>query len=125
MTASDDPDLRLEQLTSERARTVRMIAQLTGDFDAVVEAATAVSTDDEHDPEGATIAYERAQVDAVLNMTRLHLTELDAAITRLKDGTYADCARCGSPIGHERLTARPATTLCVACASPTARPLRR
>jgi DnaK suppressor protein len=125
VSRSNQQDLRLERLTDEHARTVRMIAQLTGDFDAVVEAATAVSNDDEHDPEGATIAYERAQVDAVLGMTRFHLAELEVALARVKDGTYTDCASCSNPIGLERLTARPATTLCVDCASPHARPLRR
>jgi DnaK suppressor protein len=120
---SDESNLHEARLRDEHARAVRLIAKLTGDFEAVVEASREVSTDDEHDPEGATIAYERAQVDAVLGMTRTHLAELDLALTRVQDGTYGNCQTCSRPIGQERLEAQPAATTCVACASPRARPL--
>jgi DnaK suppressor protein len=116
-------ELHEERLNDERARAVALIAKLTGDFDAVVEASSAVATDDEHDPEGATIAYERAQIDAVLSMTRAHLVELDLGLARVRDGTYRDCLVCGRPIGEERLKAKPAATSCVACASNPVRPL--
>jgi DnaK suppressor protein len=116
---------REERLSAERARAVRLIDKLTGDFDAVVEASRAVATDDEHDPEGATIAYERAQLDAVLGMTRSHLADLDLALTRVRDGTYGNCQDCGQSIGEARLHAQPTATMCVACASPRKRPLGR
>jgi DnaK suppressor protein len=112
-------------LTNERARALRLIAKLTGDFDAVVEASREVATDDEHDPEGATIAYERAQVDAVLGMTRIHLAELDLALARTKEGTYGNCLSCGHPIGQERLEAQPAATSCIPCTTPKPRGLHR
>jgi DnaK suppressor protein len=113
------------RLTTERARTMRLIAKLSGDFDAVVEASREVANDDEHDPEGATIAYERAQVDAVLGMTRIHLAELELALARTQNGTYGNCVSCGHPIGQERLEAQPAATFCVPCATPKARELPR
>jgi DnaK suppressor protein len=53
---SDESNLHEARLRDEHARAVRLIAKLTGDFEAVVEASREVSTDDEHDPEGATIA---------------------------------------------------------------------
>ena len=121
----DESDLRETRLRDEHARAVRLIAKLTGDFEAVVEASREVSTDDEHDPEGATIAYERAQVDAVLSMTRANLAALDFALTRVQAGTYGNCEICSLPIGEERLEAQPAATLCVTCASPKARTLGR
>jgi DnaK suppressor protein len=113
------------RLTEERARAARLITKLTNDFDAVVEASREVATDDEHDPEGATIAYERAQVDALLVMTRVHVAELDRALARAHSGSYRDCQTCGRAIGEERLEAQPATTSCVACASPKRRSLYR
>lgn len=124
---SDERELETHQahLVEERARAVRLIAKLTGDFDAVVEAATAVATDDEHDPEGATIAYERAQLDAVLSMTNANLVELDLALARIEDGTFGSCRVCGGPIGGERLSAQPTATTCVACASQRSRRLGR
>lgn len=121
----DVSELHEARLRDEHARAVRLIARLSGDFDAMVEASRAVATDDEHDPEGATIAYERAQIDAVLGMTRARLTELDHALKRILDGTYSNCQACGRPIGEERLEAQPAATSCVTCASPRTRPLGR
>jgi DnaK suppressor protein len=80
------------------------------------EAARSSNADDEHDPEGSTIAYERAQLTAVLDATRRRLADLDDALSRLDAGTYGVCARCGRPIPAERLAARPSARTCVACA---------
>jgi hypothetical protein len=49
-------------LTSQRASSAAQIEALTRDLGGIIEASTSVATDDEHDPEGATIAFERAQV---------------------------------------------------------------
>lgn len=60
-TGSGDPRSRLEEL---RTATLRRAASLASSFDGIVEAARDVATDDEHDPEGHTIAWERQQVAA-------------------------------------------------------------
>jgi len=44
---------------------------------------------------------------------REHLTRIDAAMSRLADGTYGICERCGQPIA----AARPVATTCMDCAS--------
>lgn len=97
------PDLHEVRLSDGRARAMRLIADLTGDFDAEVEASRAVATDDEHDSDGATIAFERAQIDAILTMTRAYLADVDLALARVRDGTYGVCQTFGRPIGVERL----------------------
>ena len=104
-------------LAAERERTAARIAALTRQFDAIVSAAAEDPPDDEHDPEGATIAFERQQVAALLAGDRRRLDELTAAEARLRDGRYGTCERCGGPIGVERLVARPATSTCVGCAA--------
>ena len=111
-----DTDL-LAALAADRAATVARIASLAGNFDAIVEASTEVATDDEHDPEGMTIAYERAQVSAILDQARRHLAGLDLALARVAAGVFGNCERCGGPIGAERLRAQPAATRCVVCAT--------
>ena len=72
--------------------------------------------DDEHDPEGATIAFERSQVDALARQAREHLREIDAALARLDAGDYGTCERCGRPISAGRLEARPTARTCIDCA---------
>lgn len=77
--------------------------------------------DDEHDPEGPTIAYERAQVAARLDAARAEMAELRRAAQRLDEADAGACAGCGQPIAYERLLARPAATTCVGCARATPR----
>jgi RNA polymerase-binding transcription factor DksA len=104
-------------LEEDRATTSARIDALTRDFDDIIAASVSVATDDEHDPEGATIAFERSQVSALLDTARHHMAELDDALVRLDAGDYGRCETCGEPIPAERLAIRPASTTCVACAS--------
>jgi RNA polymerase-binding transcription factor DksA len=107
------------QLLNERHQVLAHLASLTGDFNDVVEAARDANGDDEHDPEGATIAYERAQVAALVLQAQAHLEEVEAALGRLDAGTYGICERCGKPIADARLEVRPAARTCITCASAT------
>ena len=92
------------------------IKSFRAQFEEFVEAAALSPPDDEHDPEGATIAFERAQISTLLEEAERRLSELDGALVRLEEGTYGRCVVCGGPIGDERLDARPASSKCVACA---------
>jgi RNA polymerase-binding protein DksA len=116
LPASQQAALR-DLLTAEHASTEAQIAALTRDLGGIIEASASVATDDEHDPEGATIAFERAQVAALLKRSRERLADLDRAMQRLEEGTYGVCERCGQPIAAERLAARPAARTCIRCAS--------
>ena len=105
-----------DALDRERAAVLAQIAALTGEFDAVVAASRASNADDEHDPEGATIAFERQQVAALLAAARQRLADVDAALARRAEGRYGVCQDCGRPIAPERLAARPAARTCIDCA---------
>lgn len=91
-------------------------ATLEADLRSLFEAARTSNADDEHDPEGQTIAYERAQLTAVLEATRRRVGELRDAAERLAAGDYGVCEVCGNPIPPERLAARPTARRCVSCA---------
>ncbi len=41
---------------------------------------------------------------------------IDAALARIKDGSYGACARCGEKIPEKRLAALPYATTCISCA---------
>lgn len=102
-------------LEAVRHQTLQRLARLTGDFDGVVAASQDSNADDEHDPEGATIAFERSQLAALVGQARDHLAEIDAAIDRLDAGIYGVCEDCGQSIGEGRLDARPAARTCIEC----------
>jgi DnaK suppressor protein len=104
---------RLEaERTAARSRVRSMSADLEG---FMVESAD-TNADDEHDPEGPTIAYQRAQLVTLLARSRASVDDLDRALERLGRGEYAVCERCGGEIPLDRLEARPATTICIRCA---------
>jgi DnaK suppressor protein len=105
-----------DPLLAERAAALAQIEALTREFDSVVAASQASNADDEHDPEGATIAFERQQVVALLEQAQRRLADVDAALARRAAGNYGRCETCGRPIGAERLEARPAARTCIDCA---------
>jgi DnaK suppressor protein len=108
-----DPRTRLEQ---EQRRTAERLAGLRAEHRGFVDASRDTNADDEHDPEGATIAFEREQVGALVRQAEQHLGEVEAALVRVDDGTYGVCAVCGRPIPAERLEVRPTALTCVGCA---------
>ena len=110
MTAADE-------LARARVETLAQIDALVREFDQVVAAAQSANGDDEHDPEGATIAFERQQVAALLATARRRVADGDDALARIEAGEYGTCASCGRPIAPERLAARPSARTCIACAT--------
>ena len=106
------PD-RLTEALKDAQRSVADLERLHAD---VVAAAREANADDEHDPEGATIAFEREQVTALLAQARRRVDELRSAIERAQTGDYGRCESCGQPIGAARLEARPTARTCIGCA---------
>ena len=111
MTAADaDGRQVLEQLR------VRLTAELEAHHRALLEIRRLRadrSDDDEHDPEGQTIAYERSQLAALTAHGLTQLGEVEAALQRVAEGTYGTCEVCGRPIDPARLEARPTARTCV------------
>ncbi|OZB48411.1 MAG: molecular chaperone DnaK [Cellulomonas sp. 14-74-6] len=101
------------RLLALRAAVEARLAGVTTSRSDVVDAARGSNVDDEHDPEGATIAFERAQLEALAGDARVALAEVDAALARLDDGSYGICTVGGEPIPAERLAVRPTATTCV------------
>ncbi|PSK93009.1 TraR/DksA family transcriptional regulator [Haloactinopolyspora alba] len=121
MEPSEQPaELRLAELhgllVADRERTSELVSSLTRNFTSIVEATRFTATDDEHDPEGSTIAFERSQTSSLLAKANNHLADVDKALARIADGSYGRCERCGEAVSRERLLARPAARTCIACA---------
>ena len=108
------PD-HLARLDAEKRSAVEQLRTLRREFDGIVAASVDSNADDEHDPEGSTIAFERSQIGALIEQAELRLAEIEAARNRVQLGTYGLCERCGEPIPAERLDARPIARTCVTC----------
>lgn len=119
MTDRDGVDLASvrAELLDALAEAVAQRDARAADFEEYVAGADLVNTDDEHDPEGATIAFERAQVIALRDDAIRRIELIEQALSRIEDGTYGRCTGCGRPIPAARLAAVPGVQTCVSCAA--------
>ena len=100
-------------LLEERQRKLALLPALRQDITSVTAARQDSNVDDEHDPEGATIAFELSQASALLEQSRAGLAQVEAALARIRDGSYGICQDCGEEIPAGRLEARPWTPYCI------------
>jgi DnaK suppressor protein len=106
-----------DMLHAERAAALARLLDVEAELGGIVASSVDANADDEHDPEGSTIAFERAQVIARIGQTQTHLDDLDHALARLSAGSYGVCEGCRKPIAPERLAALPAVRTCFDCAN--------
>ncbi|HZT84970.1 MAG TPA: TraR/DksA C4-type zinc finger protein [Gaiellaceae bacterium] len=114
---SIDTERFRDALLEERRRVEHALATLrdehSGSLDEEVEEIAATS--DNHLAETATATLGR-EIDYTLgdNAEQL-LGAIDAALTRIEDGTYGTCTNCGREIPEGRLEASPWASLCIDC----------
>lgn len=106
-----------QRLTVERDAVINLIAAMKADLDSATIARADSNVDDEHDPEGSTGAFERAQAAVLLAHAENQLGEITAALDRLTGQRYGGCEGCDRPIAEARLEALPATRYCITCAA--------
>lgn len=107
---------RRDRLTAALVEVTEQISGLERQLDEMVAASRGSNADDEHDPEGPTIAFERQQVVSLIERFQVMREDIARALGQLGKGTYDRCERCGQPIGAERLEARPTARTCITCA---------
>ncbi|MDR7426507.1 MAG: TraR/DksA C4-type zinc finger protein [Armatimonadota bacterium] len=68
-----------------------------------------------HPAEAASTLYDREEALSVKAWLLHRLAEIDAALQRIREGTYGRCEVCGNPIERRRLEALPTARLRVKC----------
>ena len=116
MTSMDTEHFR-DALLEERRRVEHALATLRsehpGSLDDEVEETS--PTADNNLAETATATLGR-EIDYTLgDNAEQVLSEIDAALKRIEDGTYGTCVNCGREIPRERLEANPWASLCIDC----------
>jgi len=109
-------DLLRRRLEVERRDTELSMDLLTNEVASVQQSRHSAPTDDEHDPEGPTLAFEQSQSTALLVQARARLRQVDEALARIDADTYGTCANCHGAISYARLGARPYAAHCISCA---------
>jgi len=105
------------RLKGERGLILDHLAGLRRAFQQMVDASAGSNADDEHDPEGSTIAFERSQLRALILQAECHLDDIKDARVRVAGGRYGMCETCGLAISPARLDARPVARSCIVCAA--------
>ena len=65
-------------------------------------------------------AAELENQEALEGIAKTEATEIhqiEAALKRISEGTYSNCAKCGEPIDPKRLKALPTAATCIFCAT--------
>jgi len=69
----------------------------------------------DHAGDEATELFEREKSQGLELALREHLRQAEHALSRVEDGSYGQCEKCGKAIAPARLEAMPEATLCIDC----------
>jgi len=111
-----DRDAVRQRLLEERERLSAVATELAEDneLDSSEQASLGeLSSFDQHQADLGTETFEREKDLSLIAGMEDEISEIDAALERLEDGTYGKCEACGKPIGDERLEAVPAARFCI------------
>lgn len=122
LSASELAELR-KALETERTELTSQLNEIeTSTFSqAQSELSGEMAFDDEYADAG-TATFERERDLSLENNVRDLLQKIEKALTRMDEGTYGICDRCGKPIEKARLKALPYANLCIADAQAATRP---
>jgi RNA polymerase-binding protein DksA len=60
---------------------------------------------------------DRKMIEALGSQEVKRLNLIDSALSRIKEGKYGHCSKCGKPIPSDRLEALPYALMCIDCKS--------
>jgi|GEM_PF-413265 len=109
------------QLTAELGRISKKDPKVKGDFDAKFPQYTDKDETESGDfDDSAHEVQDFADNIGVENQLEVRLKSVDAALARIKNGTYGqcpkcDCDKCKGEMTKERLEAEPAAERCLEC----------
>lgn len=102
-------------LLTERARLLADASHLSDDERAIAQARFAESDAGGDQADVASDYVEQEILETLENTVRATLMDVDAALDRIKSGTYGLCEDCGEAIDRARLKARPWASRCLKC----------
>jgi RNA polymerase-binding transcription factor DksA len=108
VTAPIDPEQARERIAGEQTRVEGLIAGLREEFgSSESEDVSELSDYDQHPADMGTETFEREKDLSILDQLEAELSELQAALERIDNGTYGIDEVTGAPIDPARLEALP------------------
>ena len=109
VTAPIEPELARERIAEEQNRVEGLIAGLRDELGTSEnEDVSELSDYDQHPADMGTETFEREKDLSILEQLEAELSELQAALERIDNGTYGVDEVTGAPIDPARLEALPA-----------------
>ena len=123
MSTTIDTEQLRQRMLEERQRVVDAIDNIHAENPGSIGEETEETTfQDNHLGDIATATFDREMASTLEDNSTHVLTEIDAALKRIDEGTFGVCTRCGKPISAERLEALPWAALCIECQRAAGRP---
>jgi len=113
LSANEIDELRTS-LLGEREELQRQLAELEAtSFSTPQSDLSGETAFDEEYADSGTATFEREKDLSLENNIRDLLDKIDKALSRIEEGTYGICQRCGRPIEKARIKALPYASLCI------------
>jgi RNA polymerase-binding protein DksA len=97
-------------LADQKREIVSNLVAGNEDFKEIVEA-----MDPKDLADVASDDIDRKMIEAIGAQELKRLRMIDSALTRIQQGKYGLCMKCGKKIPHERLEALPYALMCIDC----------
>lgn len=118
-----------KELDDLRQRLVEERTELETQLTTIEETSFATSQSDmsgevsfdEENADAGTFTFERERDLSIENNVRDLMGKIDRALSRMDEGSFGLCSRCGKPIEKARLKALPYVDLCIKDAQAQAR----
>ena len=101
-----------ESLTALKAEIVANLISSNNDFKEIMEGLEPKDLADI-----ASDDIDRKMIEAIGSQEVKQLKLIDSALTRIKQGKYGHCIKCGKRIPQDRLQAIPYALMCIECKS--------
>jgi len=101
-----------QTLLARKAEIVENLIASSNDFKEIVE-----GMDPKDLADIASDDIDRRMIEAIGSQELKRLKQIDSALTRIKQGKYGSCIKCGARIPKERLEAMPYALMCIDCKS--------
>ena len=99
-----------ESLIALKKEIIDNLVANNADFRAIVE-----GMDPKDFADVASDDIDRKMIEAIGSQDLKRLRAIDAAITRIQQGRYGLCVKCGKKIPLDRLKAIPYAVMCIDC----------
>ncbi len=111
--SSDEPFMNRRQLEYFRRKLLHWRAELLAESSATLRHLQEDTFQEPDVADRASVETDRAVELRTRDRERKLIAKIDAALSRIEDGSYGFCEETNEPIGLARLEARPIATLCV------------